>query len=411
MNDVKGVERGATTMARLNHFDPRTLLKQIAIPFLQQFFAKRGELLDVPWKELREKKLIGPIYAAWQQLPEPRRREVHAILHEIVEASGEHGMTVFAQELRHHAHDEAWKFTACRSRLNKAMWFYLNFPQLFDRATLFACADSLGRGRLAVRRNDLPKLPIAVTPTMTAALAEALRNFYWPTQMRGHHCHVEHYTRLDGDEYFFAYLDDWPDKRFVFEDSGHLKMQSSRFAFSVLFVFSPGNGSLELIANGGEAIQYPLQRAFCKSVLEIDIPPAHPTRPVYRLQQVLDPSFTYPTSADDRIGRVQLKSIRWKPIGTIKKLRANVQHFEVPATRDEWLDLIRQGLAGYGLSATQAVVEGATFKLTMLRNGSGRARTVEFTINLPGRCNLRYKSEEFQAIGQRCLNLWGMIDA
>lgn len=158
-----------------------------------------------------------------------------------------------------------------------------------------------------------------------------------------------------------------------------LKAQSARFAFSVLFVFSPQEGSLELIANGGQAIQYPLQRAFCKSVLGIDIPPAHPKRPVYRLQQVLDPSFAYPTSADDRIGRVQVKSIRWKPIGTIKKLRANVQHFEVPATRDEWLDLIRQGLAGYGLSATQAVVEGVTFKLTMLRNGSGRARSVEFT--------------------------------
>ena len=98
---------------------------------------------------------------------------------------------------------------------------------------------------------------------------------------------------------------------------------------------------------------------------------------------------------------MQLKSIRWKPIGTIKKLRANVQHFEVPATRDEWLDLIRQGLAGYGLSATQAVVEGVTFKLTMLRNGSGRARSVEFTIALPSRCDLRRKPEEFQAIVEK----------
>lgn len=95
----------------------------------------------------------------------------------------------------------------------------------------------------------------------------------------------------------------------------------------------------------------------------------------------------------------------------IKKLKATVQHFVIPATRDECLTLIRQGLAGHGLNATQAVVEGATFKLTFLHSGSGRAKSVEFSVTLPSRCSLRTKSEELQAIGQRCLNMWGMVDA
>ena len=47
------------------HFDPRTLLKQISMSLLQQFFTQRGELLDLPWRELREKKSIDPIYTAW----------------------------------------------------------------------------------------------------------------------------------------------------------------------------------------------------------------------------------------------------------------------------------------------------------------------------------------------------------
>jgi hypothetical protein len=397
-------------MARLTHFDPRTLLKQIKIPLLQQFFKQRGELLDLPWCDLREKKLIGPIYAAWQLLPEPRRREGQAILHEILEAANEHGLAAFVQELRCHAPNELWNFNVHGSRLNKTMWFYLSYPRLFDRATMFARADSLGRGRMAVRRHDLPKTAIGVTPAVTKTLADALRDFYWPTQMRGHHCHIEHYTRLDGDEYFFAYLDDWPDRRLIFEDSGHMKLQSARFAFSVLFVYSPDAGSLELIANGGDAIKYPLQRAFCKAVLGIDIPPAHRPRPVYRLQQILDPIFAYPTSADDGIGRVQLKSIRWKPLGAIKQLKANVQEFEPTTSRSEWMDLIRRGLAGYGLSPTQAIVEGATFRLTLARNGSGRARTVEFTVVLPSRFRVSSKSDEMLALGKRCLRRWGMID-
>ena len=39
---------------------------------------------------------------------------------------------------------------ACRSRLNKALWFYLSFPKLFERATLFARAGSLTAGRFAI---------------------------------------------------------------------------------------------------------------------------------------------------------------------------------------------------------------------------------------------------------------------
>lgn len=395
-------------MANPIQHDPRTLLKQIAIPLLQRFFEQRRELLDLPWADLRAKKQTAPIYAAWQNLPEQRRREVQVVFHEIAEAATEIGIAALAQEVRDHAPGEAWKFTACRSRLNKAMWFYVSFPELFDRATLFARADSLTTGRFAIRRNDLPKAEIDVTPAVTAKLGEALREFYWPTQMRGHHCHVEHFRRSDGDDYFFAYLDDWPDKRLVFANDGQLRTQSSRFAFSVLFVFSPAEGSLELVANGGEAIHFPLQQAFCKSVLGIDIPPAHPNRPVYRLQQVLDPKFSYPTAAEDRIGRVQLKSIRWKPTGEIKQLRATVQEFESTICRTEWLELVQQGLAGYGLTPTQAVVEGATFRLTLLRGG--RSRTLEFTIALPSRCTVRTKSDELIAIGKRCLTQWGMIN-
>ncbi len=59
--DCDGFKRADNTMARLTSFDPRTLLKQIAIPLLQKFFEQRGELRDVPWQHLRETKLTGPI--------------------------------------------------------------------------------------------------------------------------------------------------------------------------------------------------------------------------------------------------------------------------------------------------------------------------------------------------------------
>lgn len=266
-------------------------------------------------------------------------------------------------------------------------------------------------GRYAIRRKDLPKTPVTVTDEVKTALANALRDYFWPTQMRGHHCHIEHNTRCNGDEYFFAYLDDWPDRKLVFEDAGRLKMISARFAFPVLFVYSPREGVLDLMGVSDKSIYYPMQRAFCKSVLGIDVAPANPLRTVYRLQSVLDPSFDYPTAIEDNIARVQLLSIRLKPLGSIRKLRSNLQVFDAAITRSEWLDLIQRALLAYGVGPTQAVVEEAKFKITLLRNGLNRPRSTEIRVVLPSRCSLRNKSEEWQAIGLRCLNLWGMIDA
>ena len=398
-------------MARLTHFDPRTLLKQIAMPLLQQFFARRGELLDLPWDELREKKHICPIYAAWQRLPESRRRAAQAVLHDITTAATDQGIKVFAEEVNTHAPQRDWELRACRSHLNKALWFYLNFPDQFEQAALYARADLLATSRFAIRRDDLPRAPLRITPAMTTALAKALRDFYWPSQMRGNHCHIEHHARVGGGEYIFAYLDDWPDMRLAFEDDGRLETHSARFAFSLLFIYSPAAGSLDLVANGGHAIQYPLQRAFCQAVLGIDVAPADPTRPAYELQQVLDPSFSYPTVARDCVGRVRLSRIRLTPISTSDPVETYELKFKPAVTRPQWLEVIRNHLAGHGLRPTQVIVEQASFQLMFLRNGCGRSRSITFTVAPPSSCDLTHKSEEMREIGQRCLSMWGMINA
>lgn len=389
-------------------FHPRLLLKQLSKPLLRHFFERRGELLDLPWPTLIAKNLSTPVFTAWQNLPEPRRSESQAILREIHDAASERGIAACIEQLRAFAPREAWALNVHGNRASRMLWLYLNHPRLFDQGTLFARADSLSAGRFAVRREDLPKTSLTPVPELSAALGAALRDFYWPTQMRGHHCHVEHLRRPDGDDYFFAYLDDWPDKQFEFGQNGRLRCRSARFAFSVLFIYSSVEGSLELIANGGESVQYPLQRAFCRSVLGTDVEPPPRNRPVYQLQAVLDPAFTYPTAVEDGVGRVQLKSIRFKPLGQIRKLRATVQVFDPTICRTEWLDLIRRGLAGFDVSPTQAIVEGATFRLTV-RGAGGRARSLEFTVALPCRCTIHTQSEELAAIGKRCLRNWGMI--
>ena len=127
-------------------FDPRKVLKQISNPLLQEFFARRGQLAEVPWDELTETK-IEPIFDAWQQLPEDHRTEVQLILQDVNELADERGLSVLAEEISWRCPGRLPEFGQWEGRADRAMWVYLNVPEAFDEAALFARADALAAGR------------------------------------------------------------------------------------------------------------------------------------------------------------------------------------------------------------------------------------------------------------------------
>lgn len=393
------------------HLDPRTLLKKISVPLLHQFFQRQGVLLDLPWDELKEKRLVDPICDAWQRLPDGRHRQLQLTLQDLAELSNHRGMKVVAEEIQAACPERKWELISCGSFVNKAMWFYLNLPEAFERAALFARADALSVGRYSIRRNNLPKTKIDITSDVTHALEHALHAYYWPNEMRGRHCHVTHYTRAGGSEYFFAYLDDWPDSRLVFEDNGSLEAKCERYAFSVVFVACPEDGWLELVAKGGYAVQYPLQRAFCQSVLGCDIEPADPERPEYQLQQILDPEFQYPTEPGDYVSRVRLSRIRLAPISASRGVIFHEMKFAPRMLRSQWLQAIQRELDGHGMRAAEVLVKQASFQLIFVNGAMGGTRTMTFTVALPSACDLHNKPDNVREVGNRCLQRWGMINA
>jgi len=385
------------------------MLKQSSIPLLRQFFQRRGELQELPREEMKEKRQFDLIYHGWQALPDAQRRQVQTIFQDLWELADEQGIRAFADALKAHAPHRAWEFTVFPSRLNKALWFYVNYPELFEQTAFFVRADWLTRSHYAVRRNSLPRTSITVTPEMRASLANSLRDYYWPHEMRGRHCHVEHYTRSGGNEYFFAYLDDWPDSRLVFEDDGAFEAVSQRFAFSVLFVFCPQDGSLELVARGSKAVHYPLQRAFAKSVFGIDVAPVDPLHPVYDLQPLLESDLTYPTETTDRIAQVRLKRIELMPIGSALCGASLEIRFTSRIARREWLEMIHRQIEALGLARSQVEVRQAWFQLVFLNPGLGRTKTATFKVSLPSSCDLKTKSDEIREIGERCLKRWEIL--
>lgn len=387
------------------HFDPRKVLRQISNPLLKEFFDRRGELHDVAWEELTETR-IEPVFQAWQQLPERPRKEVQVTLQDVVELADERGLSVLAEEVKLRCPEREAEFNGWDGRADRAMWVYLHVPEAFEEAALFARADALAAGRYWIKRNGLPRQQLTVSNATTSRLQAALTGFYWPTQMRGCHCRVEHYTRASGAEYFFAYLDDYPDNHLVFDDQGQVEKRSDRYAFENVFVFAPAEGALELFARGGREVNAALQEAFCRSVLGVDAGDTDPLRPAYQLDHLLDENFPLRTDPADRVADARIMRLRLEPKA------APLSYIELKADPKGHPSEIFQMLAHYcnthNVSPGRVRVRQASFRLTFMHDGVGRPKTLSFNVSCPDSCDLKSKTDDMRTVGERCLKLWGI---
>ena len=185
-------------MAKL--FDPRKVLRQVSNALLKESFGRRGELEEVPWGELKETH-IGPIFDGWQALPDDDRNEVQVLLQDVNELADERGLGVLAEEIQWRAPERLKEFGQWEGRMDRVMWAHLKMSEAFEEAALFARADALAAGRFWVKRNSLPAGRISVDGKVRTTFEEALSEHYWPTEMRGKYCAVEHYQRGNGAEY------------------------------------------------------------------------------------------------------------------------------------------------------------------------------------------------------------------
>jgi len=388
-------------------FDPRKVLKQIANPLLREFFHRRGELDDVPWDDLSEHK-IDPVYEAWQALDESKRLEVQVTLRDINELADHRGRAVLTEEILWRCPERAEEFKTQASKTDNAMWVYLYAPEAYNEAAMFARADALAAGRYWNRRNGLPKLKLDADESMLGELSKALTSFYGPKQMRGRHCHVVHYARSGGGNYFFAYLDDYPDKHLVFDgDSDQPIVRSDRGAFQNVFVYNGGDGSMELFAQGGKKVWEPLQAAFCKAVIGIDVDPVDPMRPSFRLDHLLSPNFSLPTDPVDGVEDVRITRLRLVPRGSGGYIEIKA---DPKAHRNNIYHKIERWLKTENIPAESTRVMQATFRLAFQHDGSGRQPTLTFDVSAPHSSNLKSKPDEQRIVGERCLKRWKVVE-
>ena len=383
-------------------FDPRKVLKQVSNSMLQQFFTRHGVMEDLAWEDLTETQ-VEPLFEAWQRMPERQRVEVQIILQDVNELADDRGLRVLAEEVQNSAPGRVDEWSALESQRDKAMWVYLNLPEAFAEAAMFARADALAAGRYWVKRNSLPKQKTVADEGCRIALAQALSEYYWPTQLRGQHCLVEHYQRANGTDYFFAYLDDYPDRHLVFDESGEMVPRSDRYAFDNVFAYSPEDGTLEIYARGGEKVTTPLQSLFCRTVLDTEIDPDDAAKAAYQLDHLKERSVRLPTDPGDRVAEVRVRSLRLEVVGSPR--RRITLDADPRGERGDIHQMIERYLNSERLPLSALRVIHVRISLTFMVEDGARPKMLTFNVS-QNSCDLKSKTDDMRAIGERCLKLW-----
>ena len=390
-------------------FDLRKQLKQHDNGLLRQLFTERGELQDVPWSSLKKTE-VNPIIAGIKALPACQRRQIQVLLQSIAKLADNRGLKVIHEELSQRYATLVPTWGALKNRADKVLWVYLNARDAFEEAAVFARADALSVTRYFNRWSCDSGSEFQATPERVEALKAGLRAHYSQKELRGEHCEVHHYTRLNGDEYFFAYLPDWPDNFMVFNDDGELSSLDMPTAFTNLFVFEPSTGALEMIATGGNSSQQQLRRVFYQAMCQQEVDDADPDKPEYLLDHLLQPGFTFPIELADHIESVTVPQVLLVPLVEAAGLEGLQPRFRKGMSWADALALIDDLLDARDLSRDQVGVDHIQIRIQFMGDGTKRGKSLTLRVS-PRSCNLKAEDdEELQVVAKRCLIRWGVLN-
>ena len=390
------------------HFDLRKQLRLHDKGLLRRLFAEHKELLEFPWDSLKPHE-VNPLVEAWEGLDEDKRKQVQVILQDVHELADERSHKVLTEDLEWRHPGKLNSFGEQKSLLDKALWAYLETRDAFDEAAIFARAESLRNGQFANRWNSLPPKKIKLTDAMREALQEEIRTYYWKKELRGEVCRVHHYPRANGAEFFFAYLPDWPDKRLVFDSDGNLTPREESYTFTNVFIYLPDEGAIEMIAKGGKKVHLSLRKAFCKTVLDIDVDDDEPIRATYQLEHLLDPKFAFSTEDDDRIAVVRLRRMRLVPMMGAPAIEYVEPKFLEDASHADVVSAINALLGAYELNRSLVNVTQVSIQLQFLGDGRRKPKTMTFNVSCPTSCDLKSKPDDVRVVGERCIKRWGIL--
>lgn len=145
-------------------------------------------------------------------------------------------------------------------------------------------------------------------------------------------------------------------------------------------------------------------------MLGIEVSDDDPVKPVYQLDQLLDPSFAFETEESERIADVKLRRIRIIPrvfVPTIEQVEFRFsESTDLPGIRS----FIATQLASMQLTIDQVSVIQAGIQFQFMGDGTRKGRPMTVNVSCPNTCDLKSKPEEQEIIGRACFVRWGILN-
>jgi len=385
----------------VQQFNPRRVLRQISNPLLKEFFERQGHPLDVDWPHLNNTQ-VDDIFDAWQRLPDAQRKAVEVAFHDVHEMADEDGIRVIIEEAQNHGEDLAPLLEPMESRYDKAIWTFMNRPEVWNAAVRFAKADSLSGGRSWIKRGNVAQVDPKTDDESIQALQEAMSAFHRDRQARGHHCKIEYLPRGGDHHYYFVYLSNYADTYINFDDAGHFQRTAERRAFEVVFAYDRASGTLEIYAKGGRKVIEPLQQLFSLIILGEPLSPEEDGAQAYQLNHLMERTFAFPTDPEDGVEEVSVRGMRLSIIG---RLRGRITLEPDPNDgRERIYEMLEEDLNRRRLPKSVLHVTKATLNFRL--NGNGHGRSLTFDLTYPNGCNLKSKREDQRLLAEKYLKRW-----
>jgi hypothetical protein len=381
-------------------YNPRLILRQVTNSLLAAFFSRYSGFSGFNWNRLSETN-VEPIFATWQQLPEPERFEVSRIFREAHSLATASRITTLIEAARDSGIDITQEMRARRSGAERALWCYMHHLSVFESALTLTHIDGLP-ARSWEKRTGLARREDAVPTDTVAELGRAISEYYLQRDGRGEKCVVEYRRRASNIDSFFAYPADFADEMVGYGENGEFARYPWNGAFEVVFTYDGAAGTLDLFAEGGKQVRGDLAELFARVVLgESHQLPLWEHAP-YNLEVFKNPHLALPTDPADRIS-VRVRGIRF----AIGRSRGRIALDAGCAEAGSVYSLLQEAVDLQRVPLSEVTMLEATLQASLPAFGA-RRRSMTFKIS-PSGCTLGDSREEERLKGY--LRRWNITAA
>ena len=380
------------------HFTIPTMLRMTPNDMLQQFFGRLGHTLScIDWLRLKDRQ-VEPLLSAMRCLPREAQEQIESSLAAVFELACETGWQAILEAARQFGETEpARRFPPNACAYSRAMWTWLNRPEVFEHALIMHEVEGLPRWR---KRTGLPVLQPRITPATVRELGHAISNCLRREEGRGQNCSVEYYRRRDGADVFVAYPDDFVRTVMAHDEQGRLIPRSSQQTFEIVFAYQAEDGTLELFAKVAPLVKPKLECLFGQIILGADLGPKCHAQP-FNLNRLKDRYFCLETDPNDCVS-VSIKRMR---LDVPLLGRLTVEPDSTGRGGDVY-KVIDDCLNGETVSWDDVKISLATFHFRFEARPGRKVGTLKFDVAYPDRCSIKSTRPERIELTRNYLRRW-----